>query len=357
MKSYKYLCSLAIAILITITSCKKPDTSQTTDTPSTTTEILTAFSNNVVQATYNDLNTQTNLLYSDVLVFESSLSDNDLISCKQVWRDARSAWEQGEGFLIGPVEFNNIDPQIDTWPVDFTKLDSVLNGYSVYTTTYIDSLQDALKGFHAIEYLLFGKNGNKTAAEFTSRELDFLKALSFDLNTLTTELADSWNENTNDNYYTKFINAGNGSSVYDTQRLAYEELVNAMAGICDEVANGKIAEPFLSIDPSLEESPFAFNSITDFTNNIRSVQNVYLGSYTKDGKGLEDLVRQYNLSLDSDMKTKINTAIASLQNITVPFGQAITEQPTQVQNAMDAVNDLKTEIEDELLPFIQQHTN
>jgi uncharacterized iron-regulated protein len=132
-------------------------------------------------------------------------------------------------------------------------------------------------------------------------------------------------------------------------------MVNAMAGICDEVANGKIGEVYAAQDPSLEESPFSQNSITDFTNNIKGVQNVYLGKFSADGKGLEDVVRAYNLQLDSNIKLKLSTAIEALGKVTVPFGTAISTQKTQVQNAIEAIQALKTTLEDELLPFIQMH--
>jgi len=199
-------------------------------------------------------------------------------------------------------------------------------------------------------------NGNKTASQFTAREIEYMAALALNLKILTASLANSWNPAVNGNFHSEFITAGNGSTVYSTQRAAFEEIVNAMAGICNEVANGKMTDPFIQQDAALEESPFSFNSITDFTNNIRSVENVYLGKYSSDGKGLEDLVRQNNLSLDGAIKTKINSSIAALQNITVPFGQAIISQPTQVQNAIDAINDLKDEIESNLFPFVQNVT-
>jgi putative iron-regulated protein len=348
---------LSFALFATIGCKKDPAEPSTPTTPSTSAEILTGFSNSVAQATYNHLDAETDLLYQSIASFQSNISDANLITCKQAWRNSRSAWEQSEGFLFGPVSTDNIDPRIDTWPVDFARLDSVLNSSGIFTAGYVDSLEDALKGFHPIEYLLFGLNGNKTASQFTNREIEYLIALSQNLQILTASLADNWNPAIAGNYHNVFTTAGNGSSVYSTQRAAFEEMVNAMAGICDEVANGKMAEPFTLQDPSLEESPFSFNSITDFTNNIRSVENVYLGKYSSDGKGIEDLVRQHNLSLDGAVKSKISYAIAALQNITVPFGQAISQQPTQVQNAIDAINILQTEIEDNLLPFVQANTN
>ena len=258
-------------------------------------------------------------------------------------------------FYSARYQPDNIDPRIDTWPVNFTDLDAQLESDAEFTEAYIDDLEDALKGFHPIEYLIFGEDGEKTAGELSARDIGYLKGLTKNLKTLTADLNASWQPSSSGSYHTAFTQAGNGSSVYPTQLSAFEELVNAMVGICDEVGNGKIGEVFIAKDASLEESPFSQNSITDFTNNMKGVQNVYLGKYLTDGKGLEDLVRQYNLQLDNEIKLKLGNAIAALGNVTDPFGKAITSQPIQVQNAIDAINDLKVTLEDHLLPFVQLH--
>jgi putative iron-regulated protein len=344
-----------LAISGFVASCKKEETEETTATENLKVKILEDFSLNIAQTTYNDLAAKASQLRSQVALFTSDQTEFNLTQCKQGWRDCRSAWEQSESFLFGPVSSDNIDPRIDTWPVNYNDLDSVLNSSAIYTSGYVDSLEDALKGFHPIEYLLFGTAGNKSAAQFTSRELDFLNALVVNLETLTAHVASRWNPASNGNYTTNFNTAGQSGSSYTTRRAAYEEIVNAMIGICSEVADGKMGEPFALQDPSLEESPFALNSNTDFTNNIRGVKNVYLGTYLSDGRGLEDLVRENNLSLDGRVKQKIENAIAALNAITAPFGQAIITQPVQVQNAIDAIEELKTILEIELLPYVQQH--
>lgn len=341
-----------------LAACKKDD--QETPSPAGAdlhATILADFSSSVAQPTYNDLKSSASRLHSNALLLAAAPDDALLTQCKQDWRSCRSSWELSEAFLFGPVSSENIDPRIDTWPVNFTDLDSVLNSSAVFSASYIDNLDDALKGFHPIEYLLFGLNGNKTAAQFTVRELEFLTALTYNLETLTTQLANSWNPALQGNYSQLFTAAGSGSTVYATKRQAYEEVVNAMIGICDEVANGKIGEPFVAQDPTLEESPFAFNSIVDFTNNIKGVRNVYHGQFIANGKGVEDLVREGNLSLDGQVKQALNNAEAALNAITVPFGQAITQQPVQVQNAINAINALKQVLENDLLPYVQLHTN
>lgn len=351
--------SLLITALLTVTACKKESARPGTTTTGgfTTSSVLSAFAGNVAQKNYADLAQRGAVLRDMIIAFGVSGSDVDLALCKQQWRDTRQSWERSEALLFGPVATDNIDPRIDTWPVDLTDLEAQLASGNTFAPEYITSLEDALKGFHPIEYLLFGASGDKTAGQFTPREVEYITALATDLAALTASLSESWDPSTTGNYSHAFTSAGDGSAEYPTERSAYEELVNAMAGICDEVANGKMGEVLLAQDPLLEESPFAKNSITDFTDNIRGVENVYLGKYLIDGTGLEDFTREHDLQLDNKIKQRIAAAIAALGTITVPFGQAISQQPVQVQHAIDAINALAGTLDDELLPLVQLHVD
>ncbi|MGZ3883135.1 MAG: imelysin family protein [Bacteroidia bacterium] len=351
----------ACMILLGVASCKKskdsdpvtPNTNNNQTATVTPKQILLDEGTNVIINTYTDLQTKITTLYNACVQFSNTPTDPNLGTCKQAWKDARQAWEQCEGFLFGPVETDNIDPHIDTWPVNFARIDSVLSSASPYTSAYINALEDGLKGFHPVEYLLFGSGGNKMASQFAGRQKELLIALATNIQTLTQSLAASWNPQTAGNYYTTFTTAGT-NSVYPTVKDAYTEMLDAMIDIADEVGDSKMKGPFVAQDPSLEESPFASNSIKDFTDNIISVQNIYLGKYgSTDGKGLEDLIKPNNLSMDGTIKQKISAAITSLGNITVPFGQAITTQQTQVQNAINAMADLKSYLENTVKPYVQ----
>ncbi len=317
--------------------------------------VLADLSTNVIISSYNDLAQTTIVLYSEIQSFNSNPTEQGLANCRNLWKKSRQIWEQSEGFLYGPVSTDNIDPRIDTWPVDYNALEIVLASSNSFSPTEISELDDALKGFHPIEYLLFGQNGSKTVSEFTSREKSYLIALALNLKELTNSLVTSWDVNVSTNYVNYFKSPSSSNPIYTSLNLVYLEIVNALIGICDEVANGKIKEPFVAQDPLLEESPFAFNSITDFKNNIKSVQNVYLGKYSVDGKGLEDLVRANNLSLDNTIKSKIANALSALDAIPSSFGDAIINSPIQVQNAIDDINNLRDELESRLLPFINTY--
>lgn len=355
MKFYNFLYLIVCSGLLLTSACKKDDTDTEipTDNSSFRAAILYDLGANVILASYADMATSASQLRTETQNFALSPSPQGLNDMRTTWRAIRGTWEQTEGFLFGPVASNNIDPRIDTWPVNHHDLDSILLNQSTFDESYVDGLEDALKGFHPIEYLLFGLDGNKTVDAFSDREKAFLVALATNLETLCNSVRSDWS-GLSGSFRSEFHNAGPESNAYTSQKAAFEEVVMAMAGICDEVAGGKIGEPFLLADPSLEESPYAKNSLSDFRNNIRSVENVYLGRFVSNGKGIEDWVRVYNLTLDATIKTRIAEAYAALDGITVPFGQAITEQPTQVQNAIDRIEALKAVLEDELLPLIQQ---
>ncbi len=339
--------------LIFVISCKKTVAKPVvvTDQEQLKKDILSNLSSNVINPCYSELMLRSEELYMSIQDFSTDPTDAKLLICRDKWRTTRNSWERSEGFLFGPVSANNIDPRIDSWPINYLDIEMILGTTTTLSTSYVDGLEDGLKGFHVIEYLLWGADGTKVASIFTVREKEFLNALSFNLKTLCAEVKNSWDPSGVQNYTSQFNNAGNGSLYYTTQLQVYEEVINAMIGICDEVGTGKIGETFTMQDPSLEESPFAKNSITDFTNNMKSVQHIYLGQYNVDGLGIEDIIRSNNSSMDSQIKFLINNAILSLNNITVDFGTAITTQGVQVQNSINAIGSLKSYLEDSVLPF------
>ncbi|MBL7734262.1 MAG: hypothetical protein JNL51_02300 [Chitinophagaceae bacterium] len=342
----------ALALSTILIACKKDDNTGGEDIEQLKTEILSDAATVVIVSSYEDMFTKATALSNAVSTLIATTNDANLNTARQAWKDMRTTWEQTEAWLFGPVDFDDIDPRIDTWPVDFTALDGQLTSGNAFTEEYITELPDDLKGFHPIEYLLWGQNGNKTAASFTAREKEYLSGLASNLKKLSESVKNSWANG----YANTLKTAGaSGNSDYPTQQSAFVEIADAMAGICGEVANEKMKGPFEANDPSQEESPFAKNSITDFTNNIQGILKMYQGNFSTDGKGLEDLVRNYNLSLDNEIKAKHTAAIAALQGITVPFGEAISTQQTQVQNAMNKINDLASTLDEKLKPFVLQY--
>lgn len=346
--------SLALVLPLTLLglSCSKNNTDNNSNNTTLKTEVLANIATNVCAASYDDMYAKALELQVAVTALNQTPTDANLATARTKWKAIRTTWEQSEAWLFGPVESENIDPRIDTWPVDFNALDNILKSNDQLNEAYVDGLDDALKGFHPIEYLLWGQNGTKTAVQFNQREKDFLAALTQNLVNLAKEVKDKWANG----YKDQLAKAGSGSTEFTTQQAAYVQIADAMSDIAGEVGDSKLKGPFDAQNPALEESPFAKNSIIDFTNNIQGILAIYQGRFTADGKGVEDVVRANNLSLDAEIKSKHAAAIAALQAIDKPFGEAIILEQSKVQNAMTKVGELATVIDEKLKPFLVQYT-
>lgn len=325
------------------------------------TEVLTNVSNNVIVETYNQLNSNAIVLKNAINALNYPVTESQLTAVKLAWQATRAPWEQSESFLYGPVGIEEVvDPSIDSWPVDVAAIDVIKANGDPITSTSLATNNDA-RGFHTLEYFMWGINSNKAASAIDAREIEFMKAAVTDLQENTQRLYDAWRSG-GTNYVNNFITAGLSGSIYPSQKSALEEIVEGMVGIATEVATGKIEEPLNgnagTAKPEAEESRFSGNSAIDFGNNIRSIKNMYTGDRNSDidaGKGLSDIVFAKNAALDTEIKTKINDAIVAIkavEDLPGGFTAAIVNNRTAVQNAQTKVNVLKALLESQLQPLI-----
>ena len=120
-----------------------------------------------------------------------------------------------------------------------------------------------------------------------------------------------------------------------------------MAGIADEVANGKIADPFDSRNPNIVESQFSGNSLTDFANNIGGLKIAYETS-------LSGLVSSDNPGLDAQTRAAIDAAIAAIRNIPETFRDSIQDGRNDgaIKAAQAAVRNVQNILETQILPVV-----
>ncbi|MCB0527395.1 MAG: hypothetical protein KDC61_01560 [Saprospiraceae bacterium] len=351
MKKYFFLLILLTGLVPQ--SCEKStvDPGDTTDYS----EVLIAITDQVIIPTYTDLYDRSQALVNTLDALLANQTIANLESARQAWRDARIPWEQSEGFLYGPVETLGLDPSIDSWPVNQADLDAVLNSSDVLTKSYLDGQEGTLKGFHTLEYLLFGPNGNKQVGDFTPRQFEYLVACAQSLQGACEALRDNWTGG-QVNFGQVFRTAGQNSNVvYPSQKSALQEIVNGLITIADEVANGKINEPFSQEDLTLEESRFSANSKADFADNIRSIRNIYLGDYpAAEDKGLYLVIEAKNPALDTKVRQQIDEAIQAIEAIEGTFTTAIFNSKTSVQNAQNKVRNLQETLQNEVYPVIDQ---
>lgn len=335
-------------------------------------EIITNIAVNVITQTYKDLATSATHLKNAVNTFTQAPNEQNLAQAQQAWRDARVPWEASEAFIFGPVEALGLDPMLDTWPLNKLDLDAVLASNRAITLDFVRALGTNVQGFHTIEYLLFGDGVNgpvKAITAFTPKELQYLQATSALLEEYTHRLSHAWTHNYDPEIpsapgYVEIIGRPSmRNPIYTSERAVLEEFIRGMMGIADEVGNGKMSDPMggdiHSANPALVESPFSWNSLTDFAYNIHSIQSVYTGAYGKTtGPGIRDFVVQHNPALAQQVEAKINNCIILIHQISGPnkmdFRQAITnpEGRTRTQAAITALADLYLTLQDQVLPLL-----
>lgn len=311
---------------------------------------LDPYVNNTIIPTYKGM-ADNAILMSDACDKMKEAFDKGNLTAEMVteagkyWNLSRAYWEKSEAFLYGAAADYNVDPHIDSWPLDKNAMDVLLNDIRSGREWSIDNLGYGLLGFHAVEYMLFELNEDGTQSRshnlnYTSEELVYLCAVAEDLrnqcvlleaswagrDNVTTEkkqiLEDAELDGKSDDYGAMMLAAGSNQR-YKTAQAAAEAIIQGCIDIADEVGNTKIGRPALGSseeDKNYIESPYSLNSIVDFYDNIESVKNAYEGSNASDAS-VSDYIKSVNPTLDAEVKAKIAAAQAAIKAIPEPFAQ------------------------------------
>lgn len=240
-----------------------------------------------------------------------TLTEADVQAAIDAWVAARAYWELSESFLFGPVADYNVDPHIDSWPLDKDALESLLNNEAQMKAIEEDeswvsaNLGYGLLGFHAIEYMLYDPTNNDpnnvkvhNISSYTRAELVYAYAVAVDLAGQVAMLQACWEgidalpedmqqlleylELEKPDYYDPYKDRmiELNSSRYKTYGAVADQILQSCIDIADEVGNTKIGTPNSAADEAAVnyiESPYALNSIVDFQDNIRSILNSFVG--------------------------------------------------------------------------------
>ena len=140
----------------------KPYFSENINDETTLDPIVKQYVDQVVLPTYEQLATLNAALDSAVKTFKQNPSDANFAACAEAWLEAREPWESSEAFLFGPVDELGLDPNMDSWPLDQSKIAQILKSQDFTDLNWregdsedkISKAQD-VRGFHTLEYLIF----------------------------------------------------------------------------------------------------------------------------------------------------------------------------------------------------------
>ena len=320
-------------------------------------QVLTNLVNNVIVPTYTDL-------ADDVEDLEKTLNGLTVSTITQTQIDkactdfkaARQHWERSEAFLGGAASDFSIDPTIDSWPLDRAEL---LDYFKGGMTAEIED-ESTILGFHALEFILFRNGQNRKVAELQGNdtyknfekvsgadELKYAQQVCKLLKERCFQLQVAWEGEKNANrvavvkaagldyqtenglsYGENLINAGvaGSKSTFPALKDAIAQVLSDDEGscvtICNEVGTAKIANPFTNGDIAYVESPYSYNSITDFADNIRSIRNIWLGSTDKTANDYSFhtfFASVKKAATNNALENGYVSAISGISNMPAPF--------------------------------------
>ena len=430
-KIFKFALLFAATCMMTMgmTACSsdddKNDTVDVTKEQNDAIEALTKqYLSDVVYPTYTSLANESESLFNKISALKSKLKAGTAVSQSEIddictsYKNARKYWEQSEAFLYGAASDFEIDPHIDTWPLDVPTLgEDLADDAKIARLDAADGIEYARTsltaenlGFHGIEFIFFRDGKNRSAAFFNNDEKEtdsditakgdvtgkeeviFATAVAGDLRDKCFQLEVAWNTNasaahknrvaecakSSDDFETKVSKNGltygenlmavNGdNSTYNSWKKVVEEiLVGGCSNICAEVADQKMGQAYRAAtgtgdaedDPNYIESPYSHNSFTDFYGNIMSIQNALYnnveGTSATDSSVMSYL-KKYNATEAATLQTKLTAALEALKACQ-NSGKSFVEAPgaTCVKAAMDAISELDNEL-NEAADWILKH--
>lgn len=374
-------------------------------------DVADQYINGVVYPTYRNLAASADELYNEAVNVQSkhnagTLTDADVEAACEAFKTAREYWEKSEAFLFGAATDFNIDPHMDSWPLDQGQMANFLSNSTMVAGLYSsdpiafvnqhNSEFDTALGFHGIEFVLFRNGAARPAAVFDGTEdhssfanvtvqcrdeLAFLVAVAGDVRDNCYRLEVSWlgqqaaaehrarvselgvwtHALDNNGYYygADMLLAGTEGSSYASITAALVTLVGASGcgNIANEVASQKIGQAYRVAtgtggqDDAIDyiESPYSKRSYIDYRDNIYSIKNSLYGNIdqdTPDANSVMTFLKNNNYSGLNALQSALDDAIDKLTTC-VNSGVAFVDNPgaQQAGDAMVAVDLLNDELQ------------
>ncbi|MFS4467345.1 imelysin family protein [Maribacter sp. 2210JD10-5] len=346
---------------IFFTSCSDDDT----ESPENNTiDRRTVTSNyaDLVLANYQAAMVDAEALETAIATFVADPTEVNFNAAKEAWLVSRESYGPSEAFRFanGPIDSGDteeIEGFLNSWPLDEVFIDyvdgdaaaGIINDDTTFPTLSKEVLsgengnggeENVAIGYHAIEFLLWGQDltapsenmaGQRPYTDFVDggtaanqdRRREYLAIVADLLTDHLQVMIDEW------------------SGAYKTTFLALDEneaLDNMISSISElsrsELAIERMSVALVNQDQEDEHSCFSDNTHRDIRLNLQGIVNVYKGTYGNvSGNSLEDLIKEVDADLASELNTLLTTAQTQVDATLDPFDLAIVEGTTSTEGA------------------------
>jgi len=317
----------------------------------------------IAQAGYEDSLITARALQEAVAALVADPSEATLAAARTAWLAARDPYQQTEVYRFGNPIVDDWEGKVNAWPLDEGLIDYVDTSYAgptdenelaaanvianpalriagqevdagtITPALIADTLNEAdgietnvARGYHAIEFLLWGQDLNGTGpgagerpfSDYAQgeactggncdRRADYLTAATDLLISDLEEMAANWAEE----------GAARAAITADPDAGLVAMLTGMGSLSYGEQAGERMRLGLMLNDPEEEHDCFSDNTHNSHYYDGKGVQNVYLGEYTRidgstvSGPSLRDLVAETAPELDAEMTAKLEATMQAL---------------------------------------------
>ena len=317
-------------------------------------DVLISLADEVVVPAYRSAAEDLAQLDRDVDALCNSPSEASLEAARQSWRDARVSWMRTEAMWFGPVMDRRSVRLVDWSPTNTVGMDEMLASGRVLSRDEVrEVLASNLRGFGAIEYLLFGDN-TPASPNATDALCDYLTALTEVARTETDAILREWVDGADGRPpYKDYFSDRAGVSALPSAAVA--DVVRTQVFLIRDAVDMRMASalglrgdaPDLTLIPGTA----ADNGLHDLRNEILGMQAIYEGS-GEEGMGVSDLVAALSEETDRRLREQFTAAIAAIDAVDGTLRAAISERPQQVVAVHDALQDVQVTVSTEVVSLL-----
>jgi len=294
----------------------------------------------IAAASYGAALTDARTLSDSIDAFVQRPSEDGLRAARAAWVAARRSYAQTEAYRFygGPID--SVELLVNTWPIDENYVESedgqtgIVADEKLYPEISPRTLAalnlkegetSVSTGYHAIEFLLWGRDRNPTGPGDRSfhdydtgphgrRRGEYLRAaVALLIENLSTVDA-AWKGP----YRAAFL----GRPADQALALVVKGLGSMSGG---ELLGERLTVAYETRSQENEHSCFSDNTHEDLRLDTVGIQNVCAGHYerTVHGVGLTELMRSANPALALELERAVTASVEAMGAIPAPFDQAI----------------------------------
>ncbi|MEO1653856.1 MAG: imelysin family protein, partial [Bacteroidota bacterium] len=298
--------------------------------------LLSNFEANLIRPAFNQLNAEVETLAAEAVDFVDNSSAENLQALQEAWIQAFTSWQAVSAYNFGPGDrtLGDLNQVIGTFPVNTAAIEQAI----IDQDFSLDNFQLDVRGFLAIEYLIFNSGDNQPIlnnfnikANSTSRK-QYLLALINHVEGEVDDVTTAWNS-----FGATFLSQ-DGTDVGSSVSLLYNDFVASY----EQIKNFKVGLPAgkrpgqTTTSPEKVEAFFSGQSISFLKAHFNTIVNIWqgIGQDGQDGVGF----REYLLSVEggaelvesTELQIEVINSMLNALPENTPLSQLIESNPDQV---------------------------